>query len=430
MLALVLMLSLAPIGRPGALAAGGDLVWQDRFDAGGSGQTARDLAVHGNRVFVVGEVGGASVDALVRAYDTRTGQMQWQDRVDVDAFDLASAVATDGAGVFVSGYVGPFDSLDFIVRAYDAGTGALRWQDRHDSGGGQDYALAIAAHGNRVFATGNFTDAAGSGGLLLRAYDALDGTLLWEDRRLGESFGSSMVRPLAAAGGRVYVVAIAAPPTSGIGIVVRAHDAATGAVLWTDTYTGDGFATSNALTVGEGAVFVAGFDAAPDGGSRAFIRAYHPVSGTLRWQSVRTEPETYYIIQAVATASGFVFAGGNKTGPPDFGFRPLVLAYDAATGAFAWENATGSGDIFSLAAHANRVFAAGQAEGTAFDTDFLVRAYDARTGRIDWEDTHDMAGSFDGALAVAVKGDRAFTAGVAYDSDGVPEFLVRTYDAK
>ncbi len=150
----------------------GTLVWEDQVDKGGAQDTAFDLAVQGGQVFAVGvaEKAIGNADFLVRAYDTATGTLLWEDQFDkAGGYDLAVAVVVQGGQLFAAGYSTIFD---FLVRAYDATTGALLWQDRFDQAGRGDGVAAVAVQGGQVFAAGFSENVAGNQGLLIRAYDA------------------------------------------------------------------------------------------------------------------------------------------------------------------------------------------------------------------------------------------------------------------
>src|SRR5262249_51557814 len=123
---------------------------------------------------------------FVRAYDARTGALVWKDLFHPTAFDDALSVAVDRGRIFVSGFTFeiPARLRHFAVRAYDARTGSLLWQDvvpgfiRGFFGG--DAAAKVVAGGNRVLAAGVITDASGYH-FAVRAYQATTGALLWTD---------------------------------------------------------------------------------------------------------------------------------------------------------------------------------------------------------------------------------------------------------
>ena len=57
----------------GALAKGGDLLWDDLFDKGGGFNFARAITAQGNMVYAAGtgDTPGGDTEFVVRAYDAR-----------------------------------------------------------------------------------------------------------------------------------------------------------------------------------------------------------------------------------------------------------------------------------------------------------------------------------------------------------------------
>ncbi|PYN10451.1 MAG: hypothetical protein DME06_14085, partial [Candidatus Rokuibacteriota bacterium] len=97
--------------------------------------------------------------------------------------------------------------------------------------------------------------------------------------------------------------------------LVRAYDAASGELLWTDQ---PGGIQGGGITVGGGQAFVAGF-------FRGTVRAYDAVGGQLRWESDFPGEAS-----PVAWAGGRVFVGGTSPHPvpPITAFDWLLNAYD------------------------------------------------------------------------------------------------------
>src|SRR6266403_215088 len=105
-------------------------------------------------------------------------------------------------------YVG-LGTLAFLTSPFLEGAGwgsdgRLLWEDQVDKAGGFDAALGIAVAGERVFAAGSAANAAGIDDVLVRAYRARTGVLLWED--LVDKAGVySRALAITAGGGRVFV---------------------------------------------------------------------------------------------------------------------------------------------------------------------------------------------------------------------------------
>lgn len=84
----------------------------------------------------------------------------------------------------------------------------------------------------------------------------------------------------------------------------------------------------------------------------------------------------------------------------------------------------------AVAVQGERVFTAGFVDNTHSSRDFTVRAYDAGTGELLWQDQLDgTAGGFDEARAIVVQGEQVFTAGTVTNFGSESDFTVRAYAA-
>jgi outer membrane protein assembly factor BamB len=268
----------------------GALRWQDSHDVGAGGyDEANGIAVKGNTVFAVGDVAGAFglPDIHVRAYNARTGALRWADTFDAGLFDAAAQVALLGDLAVVAATGGPFCVLpdptsdcDAIVRAYDARTGAVRWTVQHDEAGGFDDAFRIVATAGVVVAAGRVTGGDGLSRMAVFAFDRT-GDRLWTDVVTLADGESSIARGLAAQGRSVVAVGGGGPgcvgePISNCDILVRAYGAHSGALRWSDRFDkagGDDVANAVALqgdTAYVGGSVAPGFGEPPDLAIRAY----------------------------------------------------------------------------------------------------------------------------------------------------------------
>ena len=391
-----------------ATTVAGDLLWEDTVDLSGDYDAAFDVAVEGTRAFVVGAAtpSGSSCpgeapgncDFYVRAYDLSTGTLLWEDSVDrVGGTDVAYYVAVNNGTVVVSGVVdsdGTCSSFtasgncDFYVRAYDGATGTVLWEDQVDIAGGFDFARATIG-GGWVYAIGWVTTADGDDDILVRAYNAATGALQWQDQY--DQGGREVPWDVVVRGNRLYV---------------------SGSVSGDATCVPYPFA----------------------GNCDAFVRAYHAPSGTVLWSAQRDLAGGFDEFRAIAVAAGRVYVTGtaaadascdpyNGTGNCNF----YVQAYDAFTGAALWDDqfdVAGSDDeAISIGTANGRVYASGWGSDASGNPDFLVRAYDGATGTALWTDLTDTgAGGYDAAFDLKVRGERVFAVG------GGPDFQVRAYD--
>jgi glucose dehydrogenase len=377
------MASLCLVG--GAGGAGGDLVWEDQVDTAGGADVLNALAVRSGLVFAAGFDTNTpgNRDFLVRAYDVASGSLLWKDQVDTagDA-DRAFALAAGAGQVFAAGFgTNAAGNQDFLVRAYDAKSGALRWEDRVDKAGLNDAAFALAVEGGQVFAAGFGTNAAGNQDFLIRAYQAKDGALLWEDQVDHAGFDD----------------------------------------------------TAFALAVGEGLLFAAGSGQRTAGNQDFLVRAYDVKSGALRWEDQVDPAGGFDGVNALAVEGGRLFAAGFVTNTAG-NFDALLRAYEAKSGALLWEDQVDHAGLddaaLALTVERGRVFIAGFGTNAAGNLDVLVRAYQAKTGTLLWEDQVDKAGLDDAALALAAGGGQVTAAGVGTTATGDMDVLIRAYDVK
>lgn len=429
-----------------AWGAGGDILWQEEFDRANF-FSVNGIAAEGNRLYVA-----VSDEAyLVRVYAAKSGTLLWQDDAFAGAPDnssSASAVAADRGRVYVAGRLRnnqakPSD--DFLVRVSDGKTGTLLWQDLFDLAGEDDFAQKIAVEKRHVYVGGVGTirrghpGDAGNTALLVRAYDARGGKLLWQDvSDPTAETQTNEVTSIAAENGQVYVAG-----NRDSGALVRAYDGDTGALLWQDQEQTAGF---TAIAAGHGRVYASGHR---NYGSLGFffVRAYDGTTGIVLWQDL------YTLVgvdgsgsAAISVDGGRVYAVGNGANGigPGAGTDFLVRAYDGKTGESLWQdNFHGPGSRTNVAIAVDSgepaaspdgtvkgkgVYVAGFTTAAANDTDFVVRAYESKTGVLLWKDDLARPG-LDAAFAIAAEKGRAYAAGYV-NADTAGHLLIRAYDTK
>jgi len=189
------------------------------------------IATDGERVLVAGQGSAALDDFLVQSYDADTGEFLWEDRTFVGTgFDNAAiAVDTEGKLAFIVGWVrwvpGTQNQEAFLIRAYDSKTGELRWEDQFPSATKcLCHARDVVADKGRVFAVGHSTF---GNPWFVRAYDASRGDILWHDEFVSSGNGNSPAGAVAVAtdGGRVFVGGSGANATGNADFILRTYDA-------------------------------------------------------------------------------------------------------------------------------------------------------------------------------------------------------------
>ncbi len=437
----VLLCSLMAAGTlalAGLVSAAGSVLWQDHFDSGKDDQPA-DVALAGAQLIAVGTKGTATNDRsfYVRATSALDGTFLWDDLLEFPGGSLrAFQVAIGGPSAFV---VGEGDDAAgdhyLVVRAYNWRTGVLLWEDKASLFRTVSFRLpSIATTGDRVFVATARPALSGTGrNMVVRAYDAGTGALLWEDRfdRGGDDFIDNVV----AQGALVFVsgAAAAAPFPVQTDFAVRALDAATGALVWQDFYDFDGnLDQARGIAVGQGRVFAVGFGRHADGNGDLIVRAYEANTGVPLWTDAFDLAGESDFATRIAVLGSRVFIAGHASdalGNTDF----LVRAYDADTGALVWQDLSdGPGNFDNASAldgRGNLLYVTGRmgsGMGLVGDLQAVVRAYDAGTGTLVWEDRFGPPGVFNFANGIVIGERAAFVKG-AISPAGSFDWFLRAY---
>jgi hypothetical protein len=238
----------------------GAVLWEDRVEKPGTDASASTVAVTNNRVFVAGNtVDGGQSDGLLRVYNAASGALEWE---LTQRSLFPSALKVVGRRLFMAGSF--FDHS--YLGAFDTRSGAVLWEDSGTEARG--YVRDIAIEGDRIVAVGG-----GSSGLRVHSYDVVSGLLDWADRTSVlpgfQEFGTSV----ATNGRAVYVAGASAQDFGYAEIMVRAYDAKTGMLLWDDRSHRSGRPTTAVdVALGKKRLFVAGYAAGQ--GLDFVVRAY------------------------------------------------------------------------------------------------------------------------------------------------------------
>ena len=312
-------------------ATDGELIWEDQVGGDGQNDKGQAIAVSNDRVFAAGSVymTDANPDFVVRAYRARDGVLLWQDQHDEAGFhEAATAITTRGKRVFAVGFYGEQSQTGgLLVRAYKVNDGEVLWDARSQ---GRSVA-AIVVEGKRVFVAGHSGSTTSEYDFLVRAHRAKDGALLWEDQYDGAGDWDS-AHAIAAVGGRVFAAGITKRTTAGrfdFDFLVRAYDAKDGTLLWEDRYDKVGADDwARAIVVDRGQVFVAGSAGNRPGDEDFLVRVYRDADGVLLWEATYDKAGGVDRASAIAVGGKRVFGAGfadGTTTPFDRDF--LVRAY-------------------------------------------------------------------------------------------------------
>ena len=431
-----------------AWSAVGTLLWQDRLDVATGFDTANSSALAKRQLFVAGAVtnAGGNSDWLVRAYDRKTGALLWQDQLDrAGRRDAAVAVVADRGLVFASGYVtNASGNRDLMVRAYEARTGTLRWENQFDRAGRRDEPdrLNLAVADGRVLVGGRAAKSDGTADWFVRAYDTQTGFLLWQDFFDGGNFDHNVA--LAIDSGRVYASGVTTDKNIVRHFTVRTYDAGTGAVLWQDQVpTGNPgffFVTDVAWQIVARGRRVVAVGSIGDGANkiRLAVRAYQAETGVLLWSDLLDSGAGSDVAFGVALDENGVFVAGSggaacsSTNASNCNW--LIRAYDLKNGKLRWakefDHAGGDDQPTAVIAVGDRVFVAGIAErGFGVGTfDWIVHAYSASRGSRVWEDVIKVPVGEGHPLGISASGNRVFVNGWIDDGTGNGDWLIRAHD--
>ncbi|MCP4408823.1 MAG: PQQ-binding-like beta-propeller repeat protein [Gammaproteobacteria bacterium] len=406
-----------------------DLLWQDRHDGGlAADDSARAIAVSARRTYAVGHLTDpySSTRFAVRAYETTTGKLLWQDN---STAGNTRDVVVSGGRVFVTGHRTTRQSGGaFVVRVYNAKYGNLLWEDRLSVPSAPDVesdealdniANTLATKGHRIFAVGW----AGKG--LVCAYHVRDGELLWED---GSEGAFTTWHTVVADNKRVFVGGQISPSEGLLGkVILRAHDAETGTILWENKWDKLSYlASSKALTRQGKRIAVVGTVLNSTGEWNFAVRVYHATTGQLLWEdmgdNVADDDNVTNSLRAVALYGNQLFAAGTLKN--DFAVR----SYDLRSGTLLWENRFSSESIGSandICVRNGQVFSAGFTD-RFLNQKYLVRALNTRDGRSLWEEMVEGAGN-EHASAIGAHENRVYVSGALNSLSTGRDFTVRAY---
>jgi len=347
------------------------------------------------------------------------GRLLWDIQQDFDGgTDIVRDITLSKKTAVVVGNGGPED--DFIIEALGKASGAVQWSEHVPAFPGVSTGVQVTRFQGIVFASGYTTGpAVSSTDISVRAYDASTGALLWSnvwDAGRDDS-------PQAIAANRAAVVVVGqggnVVPGEPIHLLVRAYEPATGAVLWEDRLN-DVESAAWGVTLNRNRVFVAGTTFPSPSSRDLLLRAYDISTGHLEWEVARPSVSPV----EVKFGAGHLFVAGSEA----TNASPYLAAFDAKTGALVWDDtvpASGSGLFSDVRVKGERVVAVGRSGRS-----LVVRAYDALTGVLQWEDAPAVdPGFFEFASAVDFNTDAVYVAATSEKAFEYAEIVVRAYSA-
>lgn len=409
-------------------------------------------------IFITGVIETPNVGVETVAHDPATGEALWSSVTFREGLSWGdhAVVSQDGSRLFVLGQsTVPGHPYDMLLLAYDATTGDIVWETTYNSASdGADYqAGVVALPDGRVVVAGS-SPGPTSRDIVAIAFDGATGAREWEARYDGATQADDSSFAIAASpdGARVFITGyVARTAFPFVDVVTLAVDTATGEQAWVATYAGPrGIASGAAIAVSPdgSTVFVTGDQ--NDGGRLEYVTlAYDAADGTFRWASTyASAPGLSSVPLAIAVSpdSSRVFVTGESAGFDSFADDALDFAtagYDATTGAELWvarydgpahsrDNAVG----LVVARDGERVYVTGTSDTGPVETapqgpwwDFATLAYDASSGATAWEARYNgplSAGDTPWALALSPAGDALYVTGSTQGVGGT-DYLTVAY---
>jgi outer membrane protein assembly factor BamB len=304
-------------------AATGTLLWNNLWDSGRD--DFPNAIVAGPTAVVAAGVGANSLTSplsfLVRAYDPTTGAVLWEDRQSPGERATATSVAITRTRVFVSGTTTTGNRTTGLLRVYNAATGALEWSLTR-----REFFTGLAVVGRRLVVFGSYFSLS-----YLGAFDTRTGAVLWEDS--GTEPGG-YVGDIAIEGDRLIAVGGASR-----GLRVQSYDVASGRLEWVErTSVLPGFMefASSVATNGR-VVYIAGANVLDFEYQEIMVRAYDAATGALLWddRSHRSPRPSTAVDIALDNRRLYVagFAAASGTNNHDFVIRAYDIRADAARSA-------------------------------------------------------------------------------------------------
>lgn len=429
-IALVLLIPLAA-----STAHAQEIRWENRGQPEFNG-AAVDIDGEGQVVVASGRVSdGPGLDWwFIRAVDRKTGATRWEDRFGPGDFNLAKDVAVDDGRAFAAGWTASFSPInyDFVVRAYDLLDGRVLWAHQLDLGPFNDTAKVVTARHGRVFVGGYLTSASGGADFALLTFDAGTGALLWQSVTDPTGMGrGGAVWAVTAHDHSVFVLGEIGPVDQR-SLFLRAHDVRTGVVRWERVVPGARNDTlKDTLAADSTHVFIAGQDENGD----FMVRAYDAQSGRLSWADRVDDGDRLGQAESLSVGAGDrVYATGVVGCNPEtfVECKLAIRAYDARKG-LVWKRTLASrggdwGYPLYVAAAGDQVFFGGGELLEDGQYHGMIRAFTARSGASLWQEPFDEGSNPPGFLTLSVIRDQLFVAGTIFRGpDFSGDFVLRRY---
>lgn len=328
-------------------------IWAVTHD-GGTGNTAQRVIVtspDGMAVYAAGDMQTADgFRAIVDAHDAASGERRWTATSgrEGDGYAFANSLATspDGDTLYMAGgtcaVLTDGSTCDVMVEAFDAATGARRWSLVADGGNGLDSAQSVAATNDVVVIGGQTYRQDTDEDYLVAAYDPATGDEIWTATYDGPAHGFDRGAEMVLAGDSAIITGRSANAAdydiATAAFAIKGEDA--GELLWATRFNG-GAGADEALAIdadaGGSTVVIAGTSTRSAPSVDPLVVAYDAVTGAERWAARYNDPgiAAGQLYDVAVTPDGRSAVAAGYTQRSD-GKGPTTLAYDVTTGQRKW----------------------------------------------------------------------------------------------
>ena len=348
-------------------ASTGAIVWQKTFaGAGANEDDAYAVAVDaaGNAIVAgLSYTTASNIDIKVIKYAAADGSVLWQRTIDAGPYDAAYAVCVDAGGnaIVAAESSNASSNIDIHVLKLAAADGATQWDKAFD-GGKDDFVsdLAVDAAGNAIV-IGESVNASGNDDMRVIKYAAADGALVWN-----QSFGSTGADEAYAvavdAAGNVFVTGVVPGASAGDARTMKLA-AATGAVMWQQTYDGGKDDSGQGVAVdASGNAFVTIQSQNASGNYDFRTIKYAAADGSILWSKAFDGGGDDFAYQVAADAAGNAIVTGSSAGTNGDDWKMIVYAGadGSVLGQSSYNGSANGGDsAFNLVATNAGIYLAG-----------------------------------------------------------------------
>jgi outer membrane protein assembly factor BamB len=432
----------------GTATASGCEAWTATFDGGGDDQAhALVASPDGSHVYLASrgyhKTDGPEIHLVAYALD---GTITWStshqalDLLPQSVFSTTRSliVSSDGAHIYLVGYMDVTAMPQTFVLAYAARDGSLEWWATQEPGTTGE-SVAISHDGKTVYVTG------GSNlNLLTAALDAATGVEKWRaiyDNHVQitstwhESAFGIATSPDDAT---LYVTGTSAATAGNLEHVTIALRASDGATQWITRFSATNAITGTTLDA-EGYAITP----SPDGATlyvhgTVGTYALDAPTGTQRWSATDAACRSHYPIFFPTECALALDAANNRI--VALGYNE-VAAYEATTGRILWQiplhsgsDTNGATRAMVLSPDTSRLYMVtpagkGYVTDATLDWSYETQSLDAATGRLIWRTTYgEHIGSR--GIAISPEGNRVFVTGEYHPRVGSVDIVTAAYDTQ